>query len=161
MVPMRRKHRMMGEDSSYDLLRRAQWVTLAMVNARPESPLGVGSPYAIPISVVEYEGSFFFHCGLQGHKIDNLKEDNRVCISCVGNAEVDEEHFSFRYQSAVFFATVEQVLDHKYKEQVLFALSKRYAPSVDSREEIAKVGAKTGIWKLHIVGSSGKQRKFE
>ena len=161
MVPMRRSERMIDDEASYRLLHDALWVTLSTVNAREESPLGVGSPYAVPISVVEHEGEFFFHSALQGHKIDNLREDNRVCITCVGSAEPDERSLSVAYESATFFATAEEVTRRDEKIQALDALCKRFAPSQDPRRQIEAMVDKTGLWKLHMLGSSGKQRKFE
>jgi len=161
MVPMRRSDRKMEDQGSYRLLRESLWVTLSMVNARVESPLGLGSPYAVPISVVEYEGQFFFHCAKQGHKIDNLHTDNRVCITCVGDAIPDEKSFSVTYESATFFATAEEVTLREEKILVLEALCKRFAPSQNPARLIETMVDKTGIWKLHILGSSGKQRKFE
>lgn len=161
MVPMRRSDRMMEDQDSFRLLREALWVTLSTINARAESPLGLGSPYAVPISLVEHDGQFFFHCAKQGHKIDNLKEDNRVCITCVGDAEPDEKALSVAYASVTVFATAEEVTEREEKKQVLDALCKRFAPSQHPGRQIEAMVDNTGIWKLHILGSSGKQRKFE
>lgn len=161
MVPMRRSERKMEKSEAYRLLREALWVTLSTVNARPESPLGLGSPYAVPISVVESDGHFYFHCAKQGHKIDNLRGDDRVCITCVGDAEPDEEALSVAYESAVFFATAEEITIRAEKVLVLDALCKRFAPSVHLEKQIESMVDKTGIWKLHIVDCTGKQRKFE
>ncbi len=151
----------MDDQDSYRLLRESLWVTLSMVNAREESPLGLGSPYAVPISVVEHEGQFFFHCAKLGHKVDNLKKDNRVCITCVGKAQPDEKSLSVAYESAAFFATADEVMIREEKIQALEALCKRFAPSQNPVRQIEAMVEKTGIWKLHILGSSGKQRKYE
>lgn len=161
MVPMRRSERKMEDKEGYRLLRQSLWVTLSMVNARSESPLGLGSPYAVPISVVESDGKFFFHCARLGHKIDNLKADNRVCITCVGSAEPDEEALSVAYESATFFATAEEVTIRDEKIRALDALCKRFAPSQNATRQIEAMVDKTGVWELHILGSSAKQRKFD
>ena len=161
MVPMRRSERKMEDIKAYRLLRESLWVTLSTVNADPDFPLGLGSPYAVPISVVESDGQFFFHCAKQGHKIDNLRRDSRVCITCVGSAEPDEPALSIAYESAIFFATAEEVTARQEKMRVLEVLCKRYAPSVHSDKQIEAMVDKTGVWKLHMLGCSGKQRKFE
>ncbi len=152
---------MMEEHDSYRLLRQSLWVTLSTVNARAESPLGLGSPYAVPISVVEHELSFYFHCAKQGHKIDNLREDSRVCITCVGSAVPDEAALSVAYESATFFATAEEVILREEKLGALDALCRRFAPSQNATRHIETLVDKTGVWKLHILGSSGKRREFE
>ena len=161
MVPMRRSDRKIDDQNSYRLLRQSLWVTLSTVNAREESPLGLGSPYAVPISLVEHAGQFYFHCAKQGHKIDNVKNDNRVCITCVGDAYSDEEALSVVYESATFFATAEEVIIREEKIRILEALCKRFAPSQEPTRQIEAMVDTTGIWKLHMLGSSGKQRKFE
>lgn len=161
MVSMRKSKRKMGEQDAYRLLRESLWVTLSTVNVRAESPLGLGSPYAVPISLVESEGQFFFHCALQGHKIDNIRNDSRVCITCVGKAEPDERALSVAYESATFFAKAEEVIERDEKKRVLLSLCKRYAPSQDPEEQIEAMVDITGIWKLYMLGCSGKQRKFE
>lgn len=161
MVPMRRSERRMEDQEGYRLLRESLWVMLSTVNARVESPLGLGSPYAVPISVVESDGQFFFHCAKQGHKIDNLKADNRVCITCVGSAEPDEKALSVVYESATFFATAEEITIREEKIRALDALCKRFAPSQNPSRQIEAMVDKTGVWKLHMLGCSGKQRKFD
>ena len=163
MVPMRRSDRRMEQDEAYTLLRTCSWATLSMVNARSESPLGLGSPYAIPISPVEWKGSVYFHCAKAGHKIDNLKADGRVCLTCVGHALPDEPALSVAYASVVVFAEAKEVKDEQEKTQVLLEVCKKFAPSqMDGMEKyIATMLLQTAVWKLEIAGYSGKQRKFE
>jgi len=161
MVSMRKSERKMEDQEGYRLLRESLWVTLSTVNAREDSPLGLGSPYAVPISVFEHDGKFLFHCATQGHKIDNLRADNRVCITCVGSAEPNEKALSVAYESATFFATAEEVILRDEKVQALDALCKRFAPTQNAIRQIEAMVDKTGVWTLHILGSSGKQRKFE
>lgn len=161
MVPMRRSGNKMEDPDAYRLLRESLWVTLSTVNAREDSPLGLGSPYAVPISVVEYDGRFFFHCAKEGHKIENLRHDKRICITCVGKADAVEWAFSVAYESATFFATAEEVIEREEKKRVLDALCKRFAPSEHPAGKIEAMVDATGIWELHMLSCSGKQRKFE
>lgn len=163
MVPMRRSDRAMEEGQAYQLLRECLWVTLSTVNCRTESPLGLGSPYAVPISVVESRGCFYFHCATEGHKVDNLKSDGRVCITCVGQAVSDEAALSVVYESATFFAEATEVLDKLEKKRALAALCQRFAPSnmVGIANQIDTLLDSTAVWKLTMLGCSGKQRKFE
>jgi len=151
----------MEDSEAYRLLRECLWVTLSTVNVREESPLGLGSPYAVPISLVEHEGQFFFHSAREGHKIDNLRHDRRICINCVGKAELDEKALSVAYESATFFAHAEEVTHRDEKKRVLVSLCKRFAPSQEPGTQIEAMVDATGIWKVHILGCSGKHRKFE
>ena len=41
-----------------------------------------GYPYAVPLSYVYSNGGIYFHCALEGHKIDAIKSCNKAsfCI---------------------------------------------------------------------------------
>lgn len=39
-----------------------------------------GYPYVTPVNFVFYNGVIYFHCALQGEKLDNIAADDRVCF---------------------------------------------------------------------------------
>ena len=163
MVPMRRSDRVMTKEDTLEVVRNCQWAVLSMVNGKKEYPLGLGSPYAIPVSPVFLDGCIYFHCALNGHKIDNLKNDNRVCLCCVGQAENDEKAFSVAYTSSLVYARAIEVEDWMEKEKALLAICEKFAPSQKDRMQgcVADQVNHTAIWRLELLDMSGKQRKFE
>ncbi len=40
-----------------------------------------GYPYITPVNYVYLRGSIYFHCALQGEKLDNLRRDPKVCFA--------------------------------------------------------------------------------
>ena len=40
-----------------------------------------GYPYITPVNYVYLRGSIYFHCALQGEKLDNLQRDPKVCFA--------------------------------------------------------------------------------
>jgi nitroimidazol reductase NimA-like FMN-containing flavoprotein (pyridoxamine 5'-phosphate oxidase superfamily) len=40
-----------------------------------------GYPYITPVNYVYLRGSIYFHCALQGEKLDNLRRDAKVCFA--------------------------------------------------------------------------------
>ena len=40
-----------------------------------------GYPYITPVNYVYLRGSIYFHCALQGEKLDNLQRDPKVCFT--------------------------------------------------------------------------------
>ena len=46
-----------------------------------------GLPYGVPLSYALSGNALYFHCALQGQKLDNLAHDDRVCFTVVTAAE--------------------------------------------------------------------------
>ena len=163
MVPMRRKERMMEEKNILEVVKDCQYAVLSMINCREDYPLGIGAPYSVPISPVLLDGNLYFHCAFKGHKIENLAHDNKVCVSCVGQADNDEPAFSVAYTSVLVFALAFEVVDLKEKQKALSAICEKFAPSQKERIDtcVFARGNSTAVWRLEPLEMSGKQRKFE
>jgi nitroimidazol reductase NimA-like FMN-containing flavoprotein (pyridoxamine 5'-phosphate oxidase superfamily) len=153
----------MEQKDALEIVKNCQWAMLSMVNCRSDYPLGLGSPYTIPVSPVFIDGSLYFHCAEKGHKMENLRKDNRVCLACVGQAENDEPAFSVAFTSSLVFAQAFEVVDQSEKEKALLAICEKFAPSQRDRMKSCVSGQldHTFIWRLELVDISGKQRQFE
>lgn len=163
MVGMRRKDRSLEKEAAIQLLSDCEWAVLSMVNAHIDHPLGLGAPYAIPISFVVYKGSVYFHCAHKGHKIENLRSDDRVCLTAVGFAQTDEPAYSVAYSSTVVFAKASEVIDEELKKEALFALCEKYVPGQMGTfpDVYSRNMQRTAVWQLEIEDASGKHRQFE
>jgi nitroimidazol reductase NimA-like FMN-containing flavoprotein (pyridoxamine 5'-phosphate oxidase superfamily) len=119
-----------------------------------------GSPYCVPLSIVRDGEWIYFHCAPGGHKIDNLKNRNRVCLSCVGHAEEPPDHFTVVYESAVVFGRAEEVLADGEKVRALLLLCERHTPAnmAAFEGEMAREYQAAAVWKIHIEEISGKER---
>jgi nitroimidazol reductase NimA-like FMN-containing flavoprotein (pyridoxamine 5'-phosphate oxidase superfamily) len=120
-----------------------------------------GTPYCIPIYLARENDWLFFHSAPLGQKIENLRYQNRVCISCVGNVEVIPKDFGIKYESAVINGTASEVTDTDEKIKALAAISRRYTPDdMPYFDEAVKHGLnKAAVWKIHIDEISGKGRE--
>jgi nitroimidazol reductase NimA-like FMN-containing flavoprotein (pyridoxamine 5'-phosphate oxidase superfamily) len=118
-----------------------------------------GSPYSVTLSPVREGDWLYFHCAHEGHKIDNLRHEKRVCLSFVAHAEAIQEKNTINYESAVVFGTAEEVLDSEEKIHALRLVCERYAPRnmLNFDDEIRKGLEHTAVWKIHIEGISGKK----
>jgi nitroimidazol reductase NimA-like FMN-containing flavoprotein (pyridoxamine 5'-phosphate oxidase superfamily) len=153
----------MEKENTLEVVENCQFAMLSTVNCRTDYPLGIGAPYSVPVSPVYLDGFVYFHCAKSGHKLENLLKDNRVCLSCVGQAENDEIEFSVAYTSALVYALAFEVVDAAEKQKAFVAICKKYAPSQGERIEqyILHHGSQAVLWRLESVEMSGKQRKFE
>ena len=148
---MRRKDREKSKEFALAVADSCAYSVMATVN--PD-----GTPYCIPLSLARDGEWLYFHSAQDGHKIDNLKAKNRVCISCVGNLQPAPGEFSIRFESAVINGTAWELSDREDKIRALSLISKRYTPA--NMEAFDKAVEKdldnTGVWKIHIDEISGK-----
>lgn len=152
---MRRKDRERDQDFALGVLRACEYGTLATVN--PD-----GTPYCIPISPVLVGETLYFHCALEGKKLDNLLNCDQVCLSCVSDTKLVPEKFSTEFDSAVVRGRGSLVLDEEEKIMALRGLCEKYASSNMQAFEKAIVAsiARTGVCKITIDELSGKSKRY-
>ena len=155
---MRRKDKFMGTEEAVELMRRA-WVGRL-------GTMGLdGFPYVVPMSFVYLEGKIYLHSARQGQKLDNLRQNPRVCF------EVDEDlgmkrsgrvcDWSQYYRSAVAYGTARILEDSGEAVSALRALVEKYsARSGDpvgttefSPEEVRKVA----VMEIAVERITGKK----
>jgi len=150
---MRRKDREQDEDFALAVVDQCAYSVMATVNSD-------GSPYCISLSPARERQWLYFHCAHEGHKIDNLRQRNKVCVSCVGEQQAIPEKFTLKYKSAVIFGTASEVTERKEKIHALNLICRRYTPGNMAAfdEAIEKQLDATAVWKIHIDEISGKGR---
>jgi nitroimidazol reductase NimA-like FMN-containing flavoprotein (pyridoxamine 5'-phosphate oxidase superfamily) len=150
---MRRKDREQSKDFALAAADKCAYAVMATVN--PD-----GSPYCIPISPAREGLWLYFHSAHEGHKIDNLRQRNKVCVSCVGVQEAIPGKFALKYESAVIFGSASEVTDREEKIHALSMISERYTPDNMAAfdKTIEKQLDETAVWKIHIDEVSGKGR---
>lgn len=119
---MRRKERQQSPEWAYELLRQAEYATLCTIGTD-------GAPYSVPISPVLIGNDLYFHCAQEGLKYTNIKNDGRVCISCVGKTKVLPEKFTTEYESAIATGHAAFIEDESLKREVLVCLCEKYSPT--------------------------------
>jgi len=68
MRKLRRQDRAINEDEAMALLRRAEYGILSTVSANDE-------PYGVPLNFCVIDHCIYFHCAVDGHKIDNIQTE--------------------------------------------------------------------------------------
>lgn len=119
---MRRKDRERNEQFALEVVRKAEYGTLATVNAD-------NTPYCVPISAVLLNNYIYFHCAGEGKKLDNIVHNNKVCLTFVGNTKRIPEKFTTEYASAVVRASCFVVVNDEEKLAALKAITQKYAAS--------------------------------
>ena len=74
---MRKASREMDAAFALEVLDKAPYVTVSMIKSD-------GSPYGLPLSLVRTdEKTFYFHCALEGDKLDCIRHCPTVFLSAV------------------------------------------------------------------------------
>jgi len=119
-----------------------------------------GHPYGVPLSYCVLDGAIYFHCALEGHKLENIAADCRVSFCVVGGTEVLPDKFATRYESVIVSGRATEVFDAE-KERALEGLVEKY--SADFREAgrryIATDCTLTKVFGIRIEAISGKARR--
>ena len=150
---MIRKDREKDTAFALEVIRDCEYATLATVNTD-------GTPYCIPISPVLIDSAIYFHCAQEGQKLDNIRQNNTVCVTCVRRVKLIPEKFTAKYESAVVFGKCEIVSDANGREKImaLRVICEKYAKSNMNNFEAKTAGSlsKTCVCKITIEQITGK-----
>lgn len=151
---MRRKDRMVSREKTREIVQNSPYGMLCTASLD-------GQPYAVAVSHVLYENKIYFHCALEGRKLDNIKANPKVCMSFVSKAEVEQEVYTVRYESAVVEGVARSVEDEGEKQLALQLICKQYAPDL-AEEHLSYIQPRlkyTGIYCIEIQEILGKENK--
>lgn len=153
---MRRKDRERDEAFAYDVIDRCQYGVAAMTGAD-------GLPYCVPLSLVRLEDKLYFHCALEGTKLELLRQNPQVCVSFVAFNQAAEDKFTTYFQSANVLGTAVEVTDDQEKILALRALCEKLTPANmegdNFQRAIAKSLPRTGVWSIRIREVTGKEKR--
>ena len=117
-----------------------------------------GYPYGLPINHYyrECDGKIYFHGGMQGHKIDALKKDDRVSF-CVYSDPIDVENAWYKdFKSVIIFGRAKPV-DHETMLEISRELSYKFTDDEEYIEkELRTSGPRTLAFAIEIEHISGK-----
>lgn len=148
---MRRKELQQSIEWAYELLQKVEYATVSTIDKN-------GAPYSVPISPVLIEKDLYFHCATEGLKNSNIKNDGRVCISCVGKTNVHSENFTTEYESVVAVGYASFIEDVHQKRRVLVHLCEKYSPNQMHQVDavIEQWLAQTAICHIKLLEITGK-----
>ncbi len=118
-----------------------------------------GYPYGLPINHYydEKDNLIYFHGAKEGHKIDSLKNCNKVsyCVFEKGTKRID--HWSYDVRSVIIFGTIEFVSDIEKVKDICRKLSYKFTNDTEAIEkEINSAINRTQLLCLKIEHMSGK-----
>jgi len=154
---MRRTDRERDRAFAYDVIDHCEYGVAAFAP-------GEGEPYCLPLSLVRVGDELFFHCALQGRKLDLLRADPRVCVTFVTGTQPhyipEELNYTTYFRSAVVTGRAYEVTDPEQKTGALRALCQKLLPAdmADFDRAVSRSLPATLVWGIHMEEAVGKEK---
>jgi hypothetical protein len=150
---IRRTDRAISESEAKGILEKGEFGILSTASLD-------GQPYGVPISYSYTANVIFFHSAIDGHKLENLRKNNKVSFCVVGRTEVLPDQFSTKYESAIVFGKAFELTDDE-KHKGLLEIVKKYSPGFikEGLQYIENAANKARVYKIVIESITGKSRK--
>jgi uncharacterized protein len=127
--PLRRKKQLLSEAETIDILKTCTSGVLAVTGDD-------GYPYGVPLSYVYINGKIYFHCALEGHKIDGIRRNEKVSLTVTRADEVVQKTFTTHYKSVILFGRARILEDEAEKRFGLECLIEKYSPDFISEGRV-------------------------
>ena len=149
---MRRKDKEITDKKKIlDIISRAQVCYLGMSKGN--------MPYVIPINFGYYEDTIYFHCALEGEKIDVLQENPHVCmVFNVDNKLINnivQDDWTMHFKSVIAYGKIEFIMDIAERQNAINIMFHHYGGKDYPLPE--PVLAKTMFIKVKIERMTGKE----
>ena len=159
---MRKASREMDAAFALEVLDKAPYVTVSMT--RPD-----GTPYGLPLSLARTdEKTFYFHCAMEGDKLDCIAHCPTVFLSavtkCAPTVGPKDGSFTLQYRSATAIGKAEIVTDREEKITALRAICQRFLPHhMDAFDDaIARSLERTAVVRITLTELPvGKRKQYD
>ncbi|MBQ3700841.1 MAG: pyridoxamine 5'-phosphate oxidase family protein [Prevotella sp.] len=159
---MRKASREMDVAFAMEVLDKAPYVTVSFT--RPN-----GTPYGVPLSLVRTDGkTFYFHCALEGEKLDCIAANPTVALSavtrCTPTVGPKDGSFTLQYKSSMAVGRAEIVTNRNEKIEALRAICQRFLPKhMDAFDDaIARSLERTAVVKITLTEPpTGKRKQYD
>lgn len=149
---MRRIKQQLPDNEALDILKNNSTCVMALAGDE-------GYPYALPISYAYIDGKIYMHGAMQGHKIDAIKNCNKVSLCIVNDDTVIEEKYTNKYKSVIIFGTARLIDDLAEATERCRAMAEIICPNaLDGIEAELKDMPHTQVIEItpeHITGKEG------
>ena len=150
---LRRKDRILNDERTLQLLKTGEYGFLAICGVN-------GYGYGIPVNYVFEDKNIYFHCAVEGFKLESIRKNNRVSFCVVGRTQLLPQQFSTTYESAIVYGRIKYDLldDERHKALNLFVT--KYSPDFAdiSQSYINQSFHRTNILRMDIEHFSGKSK---
>lgn len=138
---MRRKEKAISQEEAVEVLNNAEYGVLSTIS-------GDNTPYGTPMNFAYVDGAIYFHCALEGHRIENIKGNSSACLNVVDSVVLMPEKFNTQYRSVTVFGSVRIVEDKEEKKKGIAAIAEKLSPDYP-KEGMAYI--ESAFDKMHVL----------
>lgn len=154
---MRRNKQELSREETLKILNEATSGVLALDGDE-------GYTYAVPLSFAYSDDKIYFHAALSGHKLDAIKNNNKVSFCVIAKDNVIQETFTTHFKSAIAFGRIKIISDNNdpEKRRGLELLADKYSPDVNDESREKEINGKMKalvVMVIEIEHLSGKIAK--
>jgi len=153
---VRRKNRELTGERITELLKDSEYGFLSLGTSDN------GYAYGVPISYAYDEDNkvLYFHCAPEGHKLDNIKKNNRVSFCVIGKTQPIADKYTTLYESVIAFGEAEIIHSDDEKRKALRLLLKKYSVGYEEVGEKYIDGSwnRTTTFKLSVQHITAKAK---
>lgn len=149
---MRRFKQAVSEDECMKILTEAKRGVFSVIGDE-------GYPYSLPINFYYYEtdNRIFFHGAREGHKVDAIKNCDKVCFTTWDEGFKLECHWEWNITSVIVFGRAKFIEDRKIAEDRVRKLAYKYYPTKEeAEEELARSIGRVQLFAIDIEHMTGK-----
>ncbi len=138
-----------------------------LLNTAPVGRLGTigadGWPMVKPLNFAYHEGRIYFHCALEGEKLEDIRRDSRVCfevdlpIALVKGVPENPCRAEYLFRSVIVRGRAALVEDRTEKVLALDSIMRKYQPEWGYGSFPEEKLAITGIVRIDRADLSGKE----
>lgn len=145
---IRKEKQLLSMEQNISILEKSTSGVLAVLGDE-------GYPYTVPLSHVYHDSKIYFHCALEGHKIDAIRNHDKVSFCVIDADDVCPEKLTTLFRSVVVFGRARMLEEEQEKRVALRALMEKFSPE---RKECAEQPLDhVGVIELTIEHMTGKE----
>lgn len=116
-----------------------------------------GYPYGLPVNYLYLDGKIYFHCAKEGHKLDAVRADDKVCFTVLSEPVKNPGEWWNCFTSVICFGRISEVTDEQEKDRLLRQIGAKYFPEgYNLEKDMAKNAPNALIMVITIDHMSGK-----
>ncbi len=150
---MRRIKRQVSQEDCLTILKEEKRAAFSVIGED-------GYPYSLPVDFYydEDDQAVYIHTASEGHKIDALKSNNKVCFTVWNQGFKKEGHWEWNATSVVIFGRASLVDDRQLLLNRLEKLAQKYFPTQEEidKEMNSPAAGKVAMIKIEIDHMTGK-----
>ncbi len=148
---LQRKNKELSNEICIEILKNEKRGVLSVIGDE-------SYPYGMPMNHFynEADGCIYFHCGKTGHRLDSLRNNNKVSFCTYTGGYKNQGEWALNIESVIIFGKIEIIDDVENVRNISEKLSRKFTDDEEYiRNEIELFAEQTLLLKLipeHICG---------